>query len=445
MKRCLPIIIIITLALLATSCAPAAGAPTPPATSAMETTTSPAPTLTAETTAAAETTTRVGLEPLWPELAQFTDESQPVTVAAGEWFVLGHTFSTTADRFKEQYDEGVVSLESGIGLHPGGSVESVNYWSLFRALAEGTTAITIRQITQTGVLVAQVTFNITVRPDATARAADIARNEALWHSWGIKDYTFRLEVGRFRPPPSADVLVTVQGGAVAGFEVVGEHGQDVAAAIAPYDTIEKLFTALEQSYHDSGATTGVTYDPVYGFPTFISAYTGPLEVRFAIYISEFTPLEAPAQPAPPVIRVKVRHLMGGSADYFDIYADGYVMACSERKMRLIIPGNHGTRSWQTGRLAAAELQDLVALFIDGGFLALDDSYNFPGQPLESGPPGGFAMGDNFYTFTLSYGDMQKEVSTSAYLKAEDMPPPLEGIAAAIYKIPLNELGQENVY
>jgi hypothetical protein len=292
-------------------------------------------------------------------------------------------------------------------------------------------------------MVEQVTFNITIAP-VIAAVRGHGAELALWHSWGIEDYSFRLEVGRFRPPPSADVIVIVRSGELSSFRVVTPYGSD-SPVIISYSTMESLFGALEGFYRDESLNTSASYDPVYGFPTFISAYTGPLEVEAAIYISEFTPLNTPAAPAEPVISMAVTHPMGGSADYYDIYADGFVLATSERNMRIITPGHHGTRLWQTGQLAGEELLGLIGFFTQSGFLGLEDTSVFPGLPLESGPPGGFAMGDSFYSFTFNYGSIYKEVSASAYLKAEDMPQPLYNILAAVSNIKLNGLGEEPVY
>jgi hypothetical protein len=119
----------------------------------------------------------------------------------------------------------------------------------------------------------------------------LLQNERLWQSWNIQSYSFHLEVGRFRPPPSADVLITVINGVSTGFEVVKSYGSDPANIVEKYDTIDKLFEVLKQSYLDKESTTGVEYDPIYGFPTFIDAWNikEPLDIHFAVYALDFEP------------------------------------------------------------------------------------------------------------------------------------------------------------
>jgi hypothetical protein len=119
--------------------------------------------------------------------------------------------------------------------------------------------------------------------------AVLRQNEAFWHSWNIKNYSFHIEVGRFRPPQSADIDVTVVDGTETGFEVITSHDADYTEVLAKYGTIDKLFETLERSFQNIDYTTGAEYDPVYGFPTFLDAYRDVLDFSFAVYISDFKP------------------------------------------------------------------------------------------------------------------------------------------------------------
>ncbi len=122
---------------------------------------------------------------------------------------------------------------------------------------------------------------------------ELAENQKLWESHNISDYSFHLQVGTgFRPPRTADVIVTVHDGVATGYKVVGEPSNPILEHITPNDTFDELFELLRQAYGKTGDKVDVTYDPTYGFPTWLTSYSieWGMDIHFALTISDFTPL-----------------------------------------------------------------------------------------------------------------------------------------------------------
>jgi hypothetical protein len=120
----------------------------------------------------------------------------------------------------------------------------------------------------------------------------LAHNEKLWQSKHIQDYSYRLDIGgNFRPPPMGNFLVRVKGGNPAGFSRLDQPGDTNNQNVIKYDTFEKVFAILEQSYQDTTLHVDVTYDATYGFPTYVGIYSlkDSLDFRDMLTISAFTP------------------------------------------------------------------------------------------------------------------------------------------------------------
>ena len=117
----------------------------------------------------------------------------------------------------------------------------------------------------------------------------LAQNEKLWQSKHIQDYSYRLDIGGFRPPPAGNFLVIVRGGNPAGYSRLDEPGDTNNPNVVKYDTFEKVFALLEQSYRDLTLHVDVTYDAVYGFPTSMSVYSllNALDIHDVIKITDF--------------------------------------------------------------------------------------------------------------------------------------------------------------
>lgn len=120
----------------------------------------------------------------------------------------------------------------------------------------------------------------------------LAQIEKLWQSKHIQDYSYRLDIGgNFRPPPMGNFLVSVLNGNPAGYTRLDEPSDINNQNVIKYNAFEKVFALLEQSYEDSSLHVDVTYDVVYGFPTFMSVYSllNAPDIRDVIKISDFTP------------------------------------------------------------------------------------------------------------------------------------------------------------
>ena len=120
----------------------------------------------------------------------------------------------------------------------------------------------------------------------------LMQNWTLWQSKHIQDYSYRLDIGgNFRPPPMGNFLVSVRSGDPLGYSRLDEPGDTNNQNVIKYDTFDKVFALLEQSYQDPTLHVDVTYDSVYGFPESVSMYSlkNVRDFSNVIKISEFTP------------------------------------------------------------------------------------------------------------------------------------------------------------
>ena len=153
----------------------------------------------------------------------------------------------------------------------------------------------------------------------------------------------------------------------------------------------------------------------------------------------------------PVISEKLEYIMRGECDHLCIYPDGSITYSEEKGLRMPFP-NPPTRTWKTGKLQPEQLDSLLEFVKNSGFEKLDEYYQFPGkpmEPIEGVPSGGFIMGDGSFTFSISYGELQKTVTAFGYLTPDrgetypDMPYPLNEIYEKLKQIIENNT--EEVY
>jgi hypothetical protein len=116
----------------------------------------------------------------------------------------------------------------------------------------------------------------------------LQKNEALWRSRAVSSYRYTLRVVAFYAAPP--VRVEVHNGATTSLTPV-EDGQAVDPAyFAPYSTVEKLFSVIENA-HGADALSA-TYDPAYGFPanTAIDPKRQVADDEYGFTVTNFEPL-----------------------------------------------------------------------------------------------------------------------------------------------------------
>ena len=127
--------------------------------------------------------------------------------------------------------------------------------------------------------------------------------------------------------------------------------------------------------------------------------------------------------APIITMHNTYRTIGQGPDILSIYEDGTVIHIEEEGI------SPRTRIWRTGQLQNEKTDNLVALFKDGNFEALNRFYEFPGMKV----PGATKMGGMSCSFTFNYGGLQKTVDANWYLSPDggktypDMPYPLNEI------------------
>ncbi len=175
--------------------------------------------------------------------------------------------------------------------------------------------------------------------------------------------------------------------------------------------------------------------------------------------TDFTtdPAMIPAIPEDtPVIFEKLDFVMRGRFDRLYIYEDGSVIHTQEINLRMPGPYNPPTRIWRTGHLTDEELVRIIDLFRMGSFAALENYYQFPGEPMKpiaGVPSGGFTMGDMSITISVDYEYLNKTVSAFGYLTPDhgetypDMPAPLNELYVELKDITNNrttEVARERI-
>ncbi len=141
-----------------------------------------------------------------------------------------------------------------------------------------------------------------------------------------------------------------------------------------------------------------------------------------------TELELP--PGDPIVYEQLDYVMRGQFDYLYVYADGKVVYVQEKGLRMVTQGQHPTRTWSTGQLTAAGLEQLLGLFRGSAFADLQDQY----QSAEPQP------GDMVMLVTVNTSDVAKSVTASHYATPDQdatypgMPAPLNDIYVALRAI-----------
>ncbi len=151
----------------------------------------------------------------------------------------------------------------------------------------------------------------------------------------------------------------------------------------------------------------------------------------------------------PVIYEQRDYIMRGEFSSLYFYEDGSIIYIEEKGLRIPTPGHPATRTWRTGKLSSQEMESLVTYFENSGLGELDEYYQFPGEPNESG---GSRMGDMSFTIIVNSDNLSKKVTAFGYLTPDkgetypDMPSPLNEIYGRLHVVSqvTEEVYHENI-
>lgn len=149
----------------------------------------------------------------------------------------------------------------------------------------------------------------------------------------------------------------------------------------------------------------------------------------------------------PVISMELDRIMAGEFESISIYENGSIIYIEEKGLRPF--GGHPTRTWRTGKFTPQQLDSLLVYLENSGLDELDEYYQFPGEPSESG---GFRTGDMSFTITVNSDNLSKTATAFGYLTPDngetypDMPPLLNEIYGRlrVLAIPTEEVCRENI-
>lgn len=150
----------------------------------------------------------------------------------------------------------------------------------------------------------------------------------------------------------------------------------------------------------------------------------------------------------PVIYEQVRYLMGGVNHELWVYDDGSILYIEENGLRVPSPEHPATRTWSTGNFTVEQVNNLLAYFENSGLDELDEHYQFPEKPAESGD----VYSDMSFTIIVNSDNLSKKVTTFGYLSPDkgetypDMPSPLNDIYGRLRTIAMitEKVASENI-
>jgi hypothetical protein len=163
---------------------------------------------------------------------------------------------------------------------------------------------------------------------------------------------------------------------------------------------------------------------------YILLFLGLVVIGGGAWMLATSPPEIDIPEGNPVIYEQRDYVMRGQFSYLYLYEDGSIIFIEEKGLRMPSPGHPPTRTWRTGKFTQQQLDSLLAYLENCGLDKLDEYYQFPGEPNESG---GFRMGDMSFTISVNSENLSKTVTAFGYLTPDkgesypDMPAPLNEI------------------
>jgi hypothetical protein len=170
---------------------------------------------------------------------------------------------------------------------------------------------------------------------------------------------------------------------------------------------------------------------------YILLFLGLIVIGGGAWMLATSPPEIYIPESEPVIYEQVTYHMRGENYELYIYDDGSTIYIREEGLRVPTAKHPAVRTWSTGKFTPQQLDSLVAYMENSGLDKLDEYYQFPGEPNESG---GFRMSDMHYTITVNSENLSKTVTASGYLTPDkgetypDMPSPLNEIYMRLHFI-----------
>jgi hypothetical protein len=149
----------------------------------------------------------------------------------------------------------------------------------------------------------------------------------------------------------------------------------------------------------------------------------------------------------PVIYERLDYVMRGQSSMLLFYKDGGIFYIEEKGWRP--PGGQPIRIWKTAKFTQPQLESLLAYLQNSGLDKLDESYVFPGEPVEGG---GLRQGDMGFAITVYSESFKKSVTAFGYITPDngetypDMPSPLNDIYGRLrlLAVPTQEVYRENL-
>ena len=128
----------------------------------------------------------------------------------------------------------------------------------------------------------------------TSNTAQPETPQALWESQDIDSYHYTLQVGCFCPPEVREpVIIEVVNGEVASITYAVDGTAANPEFFEQYNTVDKLFTVINDAEAQDPARSEITYDETYGVPLSVTIDLSEQIADEEIYltVSDFEPIQ----------------------------------------------------------------------------------------------------------------------------------------------------------
>jgi cytoskeletal protein RodZ len=110
--------------------------------------------------------------------------------------------------------------------------------------------------------------------------------QGLWESQGIESYQYTLQVGCFcMTDMTQPVIIEVQNGEVASITYAADGSAANPELFERYNSIDKLFTVIDEAEAQDPALLDVTYDETYGVPLSVNIDISEMMADEELYLT----------------------------------------------------------------------------------------------------------------------------------------------------------------
>jgi hypothetical protein len=124
--------------------------------------------------------------------------------------------------------------------------------------------------------------------------SEMQKNRETWEEHNISHYSYQMKISCFCPPEVTEpVSIEVNNGETVSRTYVNNGQPATANAILNVDTIEEVFSRVEDAINNKADKIDVAWDATYGFPIhiFIDSYEDAVDDEAGFELTQFKILQ----------------------------------------------------------------------------------------------------------------------------------------------------------